>query len=199
MVGEWITHLDLDAHRRAAKYEMPPSCSSARRCSSTSCPGCAWRYSLRVCGRIQARQPRHLHAVTIECSTQGEWEFRAWRKSIHNAVAYQRERSRWWRDFGLWGWHNGSDLHGIVALGSITKAEFMSAFRRHGDVRLRPVDIENVRIEVYAAALTVSDIPAPTWIARYQPIKITIEPLTASAFRTPKASNPVYEPMSVLF
>ena len=178
---------------------MPPPCSSARRCSSTSCPACAWRYSLTVARRILARDPRCLHLVTIAGAASTPREFRRWRKAIHNSVAYRRRRSRWWRSVGLWGWHDGLVLHGLVALGSISATEFTSALRRHGDVRLRPVDIANVRAEVYAAALSVSNVPARSWIARYQPIKIAIEPVTIPTFSTPKVSGRICQPMPILF
>ncbi|WP_377846786.1 hypothetical protein [Bosea sp. UC22_33] len=120
------------------------------------------------------------------------------RKSIHNSVGYRRRQSRWWSSVGLWAWWNGIDLHGLLELGSITTTEFVSALRQHGDVRLRPIAIETVRIEVYRAAQSVSPSQRSDAAGRYQPVKISIEPMIAAVSAVPIVDIRMIEPMPVI-
>ncbi|MBN9471066.1 MAG: hypothetical protein J0J10_20055 [Bosea sp.] len=118
--------------------------------------------------------------MTIVVAASSPRQFSHWRKSVHNSVAHQRRQSLWWRGVGLWGWWNGVDLRGIVELGSIAPTEFISALRRLGEVSLRPLEIGNVRTEVYRTARSVSTVPKADAAGRYQPLKIAIEPVTVA-------------------
>ncbi|HEV7334662.1 MAG TPA: hypothetical protein VGO06_01740 [Bosea sp. (in: a-proteobacteria)] len=149
--------------------------------------------------RILTYDPRSLHAVTIELSFSGSLEFLDARKSLHNVIAYRRRQSRWWRSVGLWAWWNGSGLHGLVELGSITATEFGSALRHHGDVRLRPSAIETVRTEVYRAAQSVSPPRLSDAAGRYQSVKIAIQPLTMRKLPDPLIYDRMVDPMPALF
>lgn len=77
--------------------------------------------------------------------------------------------------------------------------EFMRALRRHGDVRLRPLDIENVRTEVYRAARSVLPVQRMDATGRYQPMKIAIEPVTLAMSTIPTIGRAVVEPQPVVF
>lgn len=114
-------------------------------------------------------------------------------------VAHQRRRSAWWRSTGFWGWWDGLDLRGIVSLGSVTATEFMIGLRRHGDVCLGPIEIENIRTEVYAAVMSISVGPGPQGTGRYQPFKIAIEPVAIAARTKPIIGNIVIEPLPIIF
>lgn len=177
---------------------MPNSCCSALRCEKVSCPGCAWRYALHVSRRILACEPQRLHALTVERAIAGPHEIDQLRKSAHNAVAYQRGRYRGWRGVGVWGWYGDADFHGIVELGSISTAEFLHTFRRRGEVTLRPIEIENLRTEIYAAALSVSATPIAGGKGRYQPLKVAIEPVTTRKRPVPVIDDVMVEAMPVL-
>uniref|UniRef100_A0A9E8CMD4 Uncharacterized protein n=1 Tax=Bosea sp. NBC_00436 TaxID=2969620 RepID=A0A9E8CMD4_9HYPH len=148
--------------------------------------------------RILACEPRSLHAATITCAASSPAEFRRWRRSLHNLIAYQRRRSSWWRSTGFWGWWDGTGLRGIVSLGSITSTEFISALRRHGEIHLRPIEIENIRTEVYAAAMSVSVAPGVKETGRYQPLKIAVEPVTVAACGKPILRSGMIVPMPIL-
>jgi hypothetical protein len=117
---------------------------------------------------------------------------------MHNIVAYRRRQSRWWRSVGIWGWWDGTSLRGIVSLGSITSTEFISALRRHGEIRLRPIGAENIRTEVYAAAMSISAASGPREIGRYQRVKIAIEPVIIAVKSMPIDSGMMVEAMPVL-
>lgn len=178
---------------------MPNSCCSAHRCQKVSCQGCAWRYALHVSRRIRACEPQRLHALTVERAIAGPHEIDRLRKSAHNAVAYQRRRYRGWRSVGVWGWYGDADFHGIVELGSISTIEFLHTFRRRGEVRLRPIEIENLRTEVYTAALSASATPAVGGKGRYQPLKVAIEPVATTRKRpVPVIDDVMVEAMPVL-
>lgn len=75
--------------------------------------------------------------------------------------------------------------------------EFVSALRRQGEVRLRRLDIENVRVEVYRAARLDSAFPLSDAAGRYQPVKIAIEPVNVSASSVPIISSMIIEAMPV--
>lgn len=178
---------------------MIKSCCSAHRCCSIDCASCAWRYSLSAARRILTCEPRSLHVATIACAASSPAEFRRWRKKIHNVFCYRRSRSRWWRSVGMWGWWDGTGLHGLVELGSTTQAEFMNAVRRHGGVRLRAIAIEDVRPEVYRAAQRFSPSQRGDAAGRYQPVKIAIEPVI-TAVRTNQISSQIeIEPLPAIF
>lgn len=177
---------------------MIKSCCSTRRCCSIDCASCTWRYSLSVARRILACHPRSLHAATITCTASSPAEFRRWRRSLHNAVTYQRRRSRWWPSVGLWAWWTGNSLHGLVELGSITANEFVSALRRNGDVRLRPISIETVRIEVYRAAQSASPSRRSDAAGRFQPVKIAIDPVIMASSAVPIVDSRMIAPMPII-
>lgn len=178
---------------------MVRRCCSAHRCCSIACATCAWRYSLPVTRRILSSEPRSLHALAIAGAASSPAEFRYWRKAVRNALAYQRRRSRWWRSVGIWAWWDGLDLRGIVSLGSITTPEFMVTLQRHGEVHMRPIAIETVRAEVYAAAMSISAASFPKEPGRYQPFKIAIEPVTAAQRTVPTTGNILVEPLPIIF
>lgn len=178
---------------------MSRSCCSAHRCSSITCEACCWRYSLVVTRRIVARELNRLHVVTIAGAASSPHEFGRWRKSVHNSVAYRRCQSRWWRSLGIWGWWNGTNLRGVVSLGSVTTTEFMVALRRHGQVHLRPIEIENIRTEVYAAAMLISAVAGIDAAGRYQSRKIAVEPVTVAARTVLTIDTPLVEPLPIIF
>lgn len=177
---------------------MLASCRADHRCSSIACPACAWRYALHVSRRIQAVQSRRLYAVKIECPISCPYEFRLWRKSVHNALAYQRRRCSWWRGVGIWGWHDGTDIRGLVALDMITMTEFTLAFRRQGQLRLWPISDEDIRVEVYRAVQSIPTTLAEQRSARYQSLKIAIAPMTTQKSSTHITPTFVIEPLPVL-
>lgn len=113
-------------------------------------------------------------------------------------MAYQRRRSRWWRNVGVWGWWNGTDLHGIVELGSTPPTEFVSALRRLGEVSLRPLEIGTVRAEVYRAARSASAVSRIDVAGRYQSLKIAIEPVTVAATMVPIVGSRMIEAMPII-
>ncbi|WP_306222527.1 hypothetical protein [Bosea beijingensis] len=135
--------------------------------------------------------------MQITCSIADASAFSQLRRSLHNSFGYQRRHSRWWKSVGLWAWWTGIGLHGLVELGSITAHEFVSALRHHGDVRLRPIAIEAVRTEVYRAAQSISPFQRSDAAGRYQPVKISIEPVIVAAFAVPIIANNV-EPLPML-
>lgn len=133
--------------------------------------------------------------MTITSAASTPADFRLWRKSVHNAVAYQRRRSRWWRTFGIWAWCDRRGARGVISLGSITPTEFGVALRRYGETQLRPIEAENIRTEVYAAAMSLSAASGPRGDGRYQPFKIAIEPVTVAALSTPPLDSPTIKAM----
>lgn len=177
---------------------MLPPCTSAQRCCSLDCAACTWRYALGLTRRILACEPTRLHVVTIPGVAKSPHEFRRWRKAIHNVVAYRRRRSRWWRAVGLWGWWDGTGLHGLVELGSITATEFVSALRRLGEVSLRPLDSDNVRVEVYRAARSASAVSRIDVAGRYQSLKIAIEPVTVAVTMVPIVGSKMIEALPII-
>ncbi len=118
------------------------------------------------------------------------------RKAAHNAVAYQRRRYRGWRSVGVWGWYNDADFHGIIEFGSVSTAEFIHTFQRRGQIRLRPIEVENLRNEVYAAARSVATTPSGA--GRYQPLKIAIEPVTMKKHAVLSMEGVMIDAMPVL-
>lgn len=178
---------------------MAISCCSAHRCQKVSCPACTWRYALHVTRRILACEPLRLHVLTIERAVAGPHDIERLRRSAHNAVAYQRRRYRGWRSVGVWGWYNDADFHGIVELGSISTTEFIHTFQRRGEIRLRPIEAENLRAEVYAAARSVSATSIAGGTGRYQPLKVAIEPVTTRTRNPlPTIDDLVVPPMPIM-
>ena len=173
-------------------------CHSWSRCSSLVCEACCWRYSLKIARRIQAHDPRQLHSVQIVGSIREPSAFWEVRKSLHNLFGYRRRHSRWWRGVGLWGWWSGIGLHGLVELGSITATEFVSALRRLGEVSLRPLDSENVRVEVYRAARSASAVSRIDVAGRYQSLKIAIEPVTVAVTMVPIVGSKMIEALPII-
>lgn len=70
-------------------------------------------------------------------------------------------------------------MHGLVALDTITATEFRHAFQRHGELRLRPIATQEVRVEVYAAVRSIPTTLADQRAGRYQSFKIAIAPMMA--------------------
>ncbi|MDX3806788.1 hypothetical protein ACXIUS_29400 [Bosea thiooxidans] len=136
--------------------------------------------------------------MTIERLNCGRGEFQHWRKSIHNLLAYRRDQCRWWQSFGLWLWSNGNRLNGLVEFGSITNEEFVAAFQRHGMVGLRPIEITDVRVEVYKAVWSIALVEMEAQKGRYQPLKIAIEPVTVAVSTMPIVGNIMIEPQPVV-
>lgn len=93
---------------------------------------------------------------------------------------------------------DGDCLRGVAELGSITPTEFMIALRRHGEVRLRPIQVDCVRAEVYAAAMSISAVPGIGAAGRYQSFKIAIGPFAVVGRSTPIISDMCVEPMAVM-
>lgn len=73
----------------------------------------------------------------------------------------------------------------------------MYALRRLDEVGLRPIEIEHVRPEVYAAAMSISAGPGICAAGRYQSFKIAIEPHAGRS--TPIVNDMFIEPMAVMF
>lgn len=90
-------------------------------------------------------------------------------------------------------------MHGLVALDTITTTEFKHAFQRHGELRLRSIASEDVRVEVYGAARSIPTTSMGQRSARYQSIKIAIAPM-ATKGEPPAAitDNIIVEPMPLL-
>ena len=174
------------------------ACCSGHRCCSIDCASCAWRYSLAVARRILACEPRSLHAARIIRAASSPAEFGQLRKSLHNSICYRRRHSRWWRSVGIWGWWNGTSLHGLVELGSITATEFVSALQRQGDIHLRSIATEAARAEVYRAARSVSASQRSDAGGRYQSVKIAIEPVIVAASAMPIVGSRVIAPMPMI-
>lgn len=89
-------------------------------------------------------------------------------------------------------------MRGLVELGSITATEFVSAMRRYGDVHVRPVALEQVRVEVYRAARSVSTLPRNASAGRYQPFKVAIEPVTNGTRNPLPTIDEAIEPQPML-
>lgn len=132
----------------------------------------------------------------MQRAVAGPQDIERLRRSAHNAVSYQRRRYRGWRSVGVWGWYNDADFHGIVELGSISTTEFIHTFKRRGQIGLRPIEVESLRDEVYAAARSVA--ATPSGAGRYHPLKIAIEPVTTKARNTVPTIDEVIEPQPVL-
>ncbi len=159
------------------KYCMTQPCSSAHRCARTSCEPCAWRYSLHISRRILAAHPRQLYVVTIEAFLHDPTAFRSWRVRLRNVVDHRRRACRWWREVGLWLWL-GADgrVRGIVSLGAVTEEEFIEVIERRWPTTLRPIDVEELRSEVYFAVRPGIIFDTGPHQGRYQAIRLAVEP-----------------------
>lgn len=163
-----------------------------------SCPGCAWRYSRHVAREIVAYKSSRLYVMTIPLSAVVAGDFGRRRKAIHNAVSYQRRRFRQWRGVGIWGWHIGADIRGFVALDMIAATEFTLAFRRHGQLHLRPISAEEVRVEVYRAVRSIPPTLADQRSGRYQSLKIAITPMPMQNTSTALLPAAIIHPLPML-
>lgn len=141
-----------------------------------------------------ACHPKQVHVIAIECSADDLDSFRQWRRSLHNVVAYRRNQCRWWHGVGIWGWWNGKDVCGIVGSGPVSITEFKQVVQKHGAVTLKPIAEDELRAEVYRAALAVDEELSDR---RYQSSKIAITPI-----RRPNVGeitkSPVDLPMPIL-
>ncbi len=90
---------------------------------------------------------------------------------------YWRQESRWWRDFGLWGWL-GSDGHvrAIIGLGSVLEDEFLSAFGRRWPTTFKTIEVQDVRSEIYFALWPGINFDTEPHHSRYQRVRMCIEP-----------------------
>lgn len=177
---------------------MAATCSSAYRCASISCPGCAWRYARHMTHRVEALQPRRLMAIAIAYEPSRPADFRSQRKSIHNLLSHQRRRSTWWGTVGLWLWRGEDGLKGVVELGSVTEDEMATALRRHGAVTLRPIDAAGVRVQIYQAAFSPLHLPVGQRSRRYQAVSIAISPAVVVQRTMPIAYTAMIHPMPIL-
>lgn len=89
-------------------------------------------------------------------------------------------------------------MHGLVALDTITTTEFRHAFQRHGELYLRPIAHEDVRVEVYGAVRSIPTTSIGQRSARYQSIKIAIAPMMTMRQPLATVSSTVIEPMAIL-
>lgn len=181
---------------------MPPRCTSAHRCASPACEPCAWRYSFRVYRRILAHDPRRLHVVTFAAGLQDPTDFHRWRAAVRNLVDHRRRACSWWKSVGLWTWLSADGaVRGLTILGSISEAEFGTAFSRRWPTTLRLTEITTARAEIYRAAHP--GVIAPGGPGRYQSIKAAVEPQGSDALasppRPPRTCAAWAEPMAVLF
>ena len=88
-------------------------------------------------------------------------------------------------------------MHGLVALDTITATEFRHAFQRHGELRLRPLANEDVRVEVYRAVQSIPATLADHRSGRYQSLKIAIAPMIAKKSSLPLPAA-IVEPLPML-
>ena len=181
---------------------MPPRCTSAHRCASPVCEPCAWRYSLRITRRIHAHDPRRLHALTITAGLHDAANFFRWRVAVRNLVDHRRRECSWWKSVGLWTWLSADGaVRGFTILGSISEAEFGTAFSRRWPTTLRLIETRTMREEIYRA-VHPGEI-APGGPGRYQPIRAVVEPQGPGALALPshlsRKRADWAEPMAVLF
>jgi hypothetical protein len=151
-----------------------------------------------MCRRIEAVEPRRLHAIAIGQTTGSSFEVLKRRKSFHNVIAYQRRRSVWWKSVGLWLWWNGNSFNGVVALGSVTTKEFSSAFRDQGPVAFRPIEAVGVRVEIYQAALVHRPLRSAVQRRRYQSLSVAISLATNVIDRASVVDSAAVEAMPIL-
>ena len=90
-------------------------------------------------------------------------------------------------------------MHGLVALDTITATEFRHAFQRHGELRLRPIANEDVRVEVYGAVRSIPTTLVDQRAGRYQWFKIAIAPMMTKQPSTLAIRDIVVEPLPIIF
>lgn len=74
----------------------------------------------------------------------------------------------------------------------------MLALRRHGELRLRPIEIENIRTEIYTAAMSISTALAGKQSRRYQALKIAVEPVIVVVKAMPIIDEMMVEAMPII-
>ena len=107
---------------------MIDKCSSAHRCSQIDCHRCARRYARRIARDFRGPDTGQVHAIAFAAGIADLDEFRQWRISAWNILTYRRQVCRWWQSVSLRLWFCQGAVRGVVALGSITKTEFETAF-----------------------------------------------------------------------
>ena len=152
--------------------------------------------------RIYAHDPRRLHALTITAGLHDAADFFCWRVAVRNLVDHRRRECSWWKSVGLWTWLSADGaVRGLTILGSISEAEFGTAFSRRWPTTLRLIETGTMREEIYRAVHP--GVIAPSGPGRYQPIKAAVEPQGSGALASPPRPSQKCadwaEPMAVLF
>jgi hypothetical protein len=118
-----------------------------------------------------------MYSISIDDGVSTLSEFGDWRIRIRNALDHRRRISRWWSTCSMRVWlsRNGSIL-GVMALGSITEAELLTAFGSRWSVTLRHISPEALDDELYAALGPEMIMSDDFGHARYQPRQMTVRP-----------------------
>jgi len=172
---------------------MMKRCSSANRCARIECPTCARRYARHVARDFVCSATGPIHTITISAGIDGLDDFKRWRVGVWNIVTYRRQGCRWWRDIHLrlWFCRDGC-VRGIVALGSITETEFLSALGERWPITLRRIDGETLLRELYTVVRPDIIMADDLGRARYQPRQMTVRP---HRVRSPqRGTTPVFLP-----
>lgn len=153
---------------------MESLCSPVRRCRRLPCRTCAWHAAGRFATRFSSGPKGRAYAVLVATSIKSAADFAHWRTAIRNFIDHRRRGCRWWRSvsFDLWLQVDGT-VRGVMLLGEIDAAEFVLALAGRWAVTMRPIDLSEVRTELFYAL-------HPTRIAdfgiarRYQSVRVTI-------------------------
>jgi hypothetical protein len=122
-------------------YCMITKCSSSNRCSRIECHRCARRYGRRVARNFRGPDSARIYAIVITAGIGNLDEFGQWRVSAWNIFTYRRQICRWWHGVSMRVWlSNDSSIRGVIALGSITEAELLTAFGSRWSVTLRHIE-----------------------------------------------------------
>lgn len=175
-----------------ALINLEMTCSSLKRCLSTFCNTCRWRYSGRI---VRRTLPYGRRFFTVEIEL-GKTSFRSWASSVRNVIEYRRSQSRWWADVILKVWlQRDYRARGIVALGPVQETELVQAFERW-PTTLYLLAPEDVRDEVYR-------VLHPTRIAiipdgrRYQSISFSVGRRKLTALGPVTHHKPMNPPVAV--
>ena len=127
------------------------------------------------------------YTLIIAISLGTAAEFAQWRTALRNFSDHRRRSCRWWRSVSLDLWLQADGMvRGVVRLGEIGADEFVAAFAGRWAVTMRPIDLSEVRTELFYAL-------HPTRIAdfgiarRYQGVRVTIGPKRSR----PRSSRPI--------
>lgn len=160
-------------------YYMEKRCSSANRCARIECNKCARRYARYVARDFLCTSTGPIYAITINAQISNLDTFRRWRTSAWNIVSFRR-RCRWWRDIAMRVWltRDGS-IRGVVALGSITESEFLTALGSRWPLALRQICPEALYDELYGVVHPDAIMADDLCHARYQPGQMKVRPRRA--------------------